>query len=214
MPSRPYSLFLKRCLDVAASLAGLALLLPVFAAVALAIKIDRPGPVFFRQIRVGRGGRHFRIVKFRSMVADASELGGALTTSGDERITRVGVFLRQTKLDELPQLFNVLGGSMSLVGPRPEVPQCMQFYTPEQRTLIQSMRPGMTDYAAIIYRDESALLLGGTDPLESYRREIMPRKFVYYEKYFHDIGVLTDIKIVVATVWTLVRGRVPRWLEL
>jgi lipopolysaccharide/colanic/teichoic acid biosynthesis glycosyltransferase len=203
---------MKRILDVVGSALGLLFLLPVLAVVAVIIKLDSPGPVFFRQERVGLGGRSFRIFKFRSMVAGAAHAGTALTVRADARITRVGAFLRRSKLDELPQLLNVLTGDMSIVGPRPEVPEFMNFYTPNQRAIILSMRPGITDYAAILFRDESSLLDGKHDPIGVYRREIMPAKFAYYERYSREIGVLIDLRLIVATILLLVAGQVPHWL--
>src|SRR5262249_21017664 len=155
------------------------ILMPLFLAVAIAIKLDSPGPIFFRQERVGRGGRPFRIFKFRSMVVEAPQFGAQITSCADSRITHVGRFLRKHKLDELPQRINVLAGEMSLVGPRPEVPELMKRYTTEQRAIILSLRPGMTDYASILFRDESSLLNGKINPVEFYQREIMPIKFVY-----------------------------------
>ena len=199
----------KRILDVVGSALGLLLLLPTLAIVAVIIKLDSPGPIFFRQERVGLGGRWFRIFKFRSMVVDAARTGTALTVRADTRITRAGMFLRSSKLDELPQLINVLAGDMSLVGPRPEVPEFMKFYTPDQRAIMLSMRPGITDYAAILFRDESSLLDRERDPIDVYRREIMPAKFAYYERYSREISVLNDLRIILATVLLLVVGRVP-----
>jgi lipopolysaccharide/colanic/teichoic acid biosynthesis glycosyltransferase len=199
----------KRILDVVGSALGLLLLLPVLAVVAVIIKLDSPGPIFFRQERIGRGGRSFRIFKFRSMVIGAARNGPALTVRADTRITRVGIFLRRSKLDELPQLINVLAGDMSIVGPRPEVPEFMRFYAPDQRAIILSMRPGITDYAAILFRDESSLLDPNSDPVEVYRHRIMPIKFAYYERYSREIGVLNDLRIILATILLLVVGRVP-----
>ena len=124
------------------------------------------------------------------------------------------MLLRRSKLDELPQLINVLAGDMSLVGPRPEVPEFIKFYTPDQRAIILSMRPGITDYAAILFRDESALLDRERDPIDVYRREIMPAKFSYYERYSREIGVLNDVRIILATILLLVRGQVPHWLGI
>ena len=203
---------LKRILDVVGSAFGLLLLLPMLVVVAVIIKLDSPGPVFFRQERIGRGGRSFRIFKFRSMVQGAARVGTALTVRADKRITRAGALLRRTKLDELPQLINVLAGDMSLVGPRPEVPEFMKFYTPDQRAIILSMRPGITDYAAILFRDESSLLDRERDPIDVYRHEIMPAKFVYYERYSREIGVLNDLRIILATMLVLIAGRIPHWL--
>jgi lipopolysaccharide/colanic/teichoic acid biosynthesis glycosyltransferase len=215
-PSGPSSTTraLKRLFDIAGAVVGLLVLAPLFAAVAIAIKIGSLGPVMFRQERVGRGGRPFRIFKFRTMVTDRVSTGLALTLRDDKRITSIGRFLRKAKLDELPQLLNVLGGSMSFVGPRPEVPQFMKFYTPTQRAIIQSMRPGITDYASILFRDENSLLDQQRDPLEIYRYQIMPIKFLYYERYSRDIGIVTDLQIILATLLTLALRRCPRWLRL
>jgi lipopolysaccharide/colanic/teichoic acid biosynthesis glycosyltransferase len=203
------TLALKRVLDVLGSTVGLLILSPFLLGIAAAIKLDSPGPTFFRQQRIGRGGRPFRIFKYRSMVADAPQLGTALTVRADNRITRVGALLRRTKLDELPQLINVLAGDMSLVGPRPEVPEFMNLYTPEQRAIIVSLRPGMTDYASILFRDESSLLDGQDDPVEIYQHEIMPIKFAYYERYSRDVGLLNDLRIIAATVSLLAFNHVP-----
>jgi lipopolysaccharide/colanic/teichoic acid biosynthesis glycosyltransferase len=208
------AIVLKRAIDVVGSTLGLVLLLPVLLAVAVMIKVDSRGPVFFRQERVGQGDRPFRIFKFRTMGVAATQAGTALTVRDDKRITRLGAVLRRSKIDELPQLMNVLAGDMSLVGPRPEVPEFMSFYTPEQRSTLVSMRPGMTDYAAILFRDESSLLDKDSDPVEVYRHEIMPIKFVHYERYSRDIGVLTDLRIILATILLLVVGRVPRRLGI
>jgi lipopolysaccharide/colanic/teichoic acid biosynthesis glycosyltransferase len=205
---------LKRLLDVAGAAVGLVMLAPLFAGTAIAIKIDSPGPIMFRQERVGRNGRPFRIFKFRTMAAGGASAGLTLTVRDDKRITSIGSFLRKTKIDELPQLLNVLAGSMSLVGPRPEVPEFMKFYTPEQRAILLSMRPGITDYASILFRDENSLLDQTQDPVDVYRYQIMPIKFIYYERYGRNIGVVNDLRIILATVLMLVlaRQRVPQWL--
>jgi lipopolysaccharide/colanic/teichoic acid biosynthesis glycosyltransferase len=205
---------LKRLLDVAGAAVGLVMLALLFAGTAIAIKIDSPGPIMFRQERVGRNGRPFRIFKFRTMAAGGASAGLTLTVRDDKRITSIGSFLRKTKIDELPQLLNVLAGSMSLVGPRPEVPEFMKFYTPEQRPILLSMRPGITDYASILFRDENSLLDQTQDPVDVYRYQIMPIKFMYYERYGRNIGVVNDLRIILATVLMLVlaRQRVPQWL--
>lgn len=205
---------MKRMLDVIGSAFGLLALLPALAIIAIIIKIDSPGPIFFRQERVGLRGRPFRIFKFRSMKVGAERAGTALTVRADTRITKAGLFLRRTKLDELPQLINVLAGDMSIVGPRPEVPEFMKFYTPAQRAVILSMRPGITDYAAILFRDESSLLDGQRDPIEVYRREITPVKFGYYELYSREVGLLTDLRITLSTILLLVTGQIPPWLGI
>lgn len=205
---------MKRGMDILGAGLGLLILLPVMAVIAIAIKIDSPGPALFRQIRVGQGGRLFRICKFRTMVVGAARAGTALTVHADKRITRFGSFLRRSKLDELPQLFNVLMGDMSIVGPRPEVPEFMAFYSPAQRDVMLSMRPGVTDYAAILFRDENSMLDQARDPVEVYRHEIMPIKFIYYDRYSREIGVLNDLRIVAATVLLLAAGRAPGWLGI
>lgn len=202
-------LALKRILDVLGSLVGLLILWPFLLGIAVAIKLDSPGPVFFRQTRIGRGGRPFSIFKFRTMVAGAPQLGQAITVRADSRITHAGAFLRSSKLDELPQLINVFIGNMSLVGPRPEVPEFMNLYTPEQRAIILSLRPGMTDYASILFRDESSLLDGQNDPAGIYQREIMPVKFTYYERYSQNVGLATDLRIIGATISLLAFKHVP-----
>lgn len=212
-PSR-LTLTIKRVFDASVSGIALVALLPVFAVVAAAIKFDSAGPVFFRQIRVGRGGRPFRVYKFRSMVDGASRAGTALTVKADPRITRLGAFLRARKIDELPQLINVFVGQMSFVGPRPEVPEYMEFYSRKQRAIILSMRPGITDYAAILYRDESVLLDGAGDPIEIYRDRIMPVKFALYERYSREIGLVNDIRLILATLALLISERSPDWFGI
>jgi lipopolysaccharide/colanic/teichoic acid biosynthesis glycosyltransferase len=206
-----YASYGKRVFDLVASAAGLALLLPLFAVVAALIRLDTPGPVFFRQLRVGRHGRPFRIFKFRSMVTAAETVGPAVTTRADGRITRMGGLLRRTKVDELPQLLNVLLGDMSLVGPRPEVPQFVAFYSESQRAVLLSMRPGMTDYAAIAFSDESSLLGGDGDPVEIYRTRIMPRKFALYEYYGQRITFANDLSLVLQTLSFMITRRPPAW---
>jgi lipopolysaccharide/colanic/teichoic acid biosynthesis glycosyltransferase len=210
----PLTLALKRAIDIVASGCGLVVLLPAFVLIAIAIKLDNPGPIFFRQERVGRGGRPFRMFKFRSMGVGAAKAGLALTVRADKRVTRVGKFLRASKLDELPQLINVFGGSMSLVGPRPEVPEFMNFYSPEQRAIILSMKPGMTDYASILFRDESSLLEQNNDPVEVYRQQILPVKFFFYHRYSKEIGILNDLRIILATILLVAVGRVPEALGI
>jgi len=212
-PRQPYSA-LKRGIDILASATGLVLSLPLFAIVAIAIKLDSPGPVFFRQNRVGRGGTTFRIFKFRTMCVGAEQLGTKLTVSGDQRITRVGRFLRQNKIDELPQLINVLAGDMSLVGPRPESPEYITFYTSEQRTRMLCLRPGVTDFASILLRNESSLFPPDQDPVEIYRRQVIPVKCACYDRYFREMGVLTDFRVILATLALLIAGHAPAWLGI
>ena len=198
-------LIAKRVMDIAISAAALCVLWPVFLLIALAIVIDDPGPVFYRQVRVGRGGRPFRIFKFRTMVVDADKKGLSITVGRDSRITRVGAFLRKTKLDELAQLLNVLCGQMSFVGPRPEVPRYVELYTPYQRQVLL-VRPGITDYASIAYRNENDLLEGAQDPERMYIDEIMPAKIELNMKYLHEISPLADLRLMLSTVAAVVKG--------
>ncbi|MEW6580001.1 MAG: sugar transferase, partial [Chloroflexota bacterium] len=165
---------LKRPFDLLASAIGLVFLSPLFALIALLIRLSSPGPIFYRARRVGRCGREFTLYKFRSMVANADRQGPGITTAGDPRVTPIGRVLRRTKLDELPQLWNVLRGDMSLVGPRPEDPRYVALYTPEQRRVLD-VRPGITSLASIEYRHEEAVLRG-PDWEQRYIREVMPAK--------------------------------------
>ena len=199
------TLALKRALDVALSGAALLVLWPVFALIAVAIKLDSPGPVFYRQVRVGRGGKPFRIFKFRSMVDNADKKGLTITVGRDSRITRVGAILRKTKVDELAQLLNVLCGQMSFVGPRPEVEEYVALYTPEQRQVLL-VRPGITDYASIAYRNENEMLEGASDPRRMYIEEIMPAKLELNMKYLREISPLSDVKLIFATIAAVLRG--------
>jgi lipopolysaccharide/colanic/teichoic acid biosynthesis glycosyltransferase len=195
---------LKRAFDLLAAGLGLLLLSPVFLALAVAVRLDSPGPVFFRQERVGRGGRPFRIFKFRSMRVDAEKLGGQLTVSRDPRVTRVGALLRKAKLDELPQLINVVTGDMSLVGPRPEVPRYVAKYDDRQRRVLE-VRPGITDPASIEYRNENDLLDAATDPESTYLREIMPAKLELNLTYLERRSLVSDVIIILRTFGELLR---------
>ena len=199
---------MKRCMDVILSLAGLALLWPLGLAVALAIRLDSPGPVFFRQERVGLRGRPFRIHKFRTMRADTA--GPQVTAGGDARITRVGRVLRRHKLDELPQLIDVLRGRMSLVGPRPEVPRYMALYPEDARRRILSVRPGITDPASIAFRDEETLLAAAPDAERAYIDTIMPIKQRYYLDYVARRSLRADLCILARTAAVLAGRGMPR----
>ena len=190
-----------RWLDLAISLAGLVLLSPLFALVALLIKTDSSGPVLFRARRVGRDGRVFRLYKFRTMVVDADVRGPGITTAGDSRITRVGHLLRRTKIDELPQLVNVLVGEMSLVGPRPEDPRYVALYTPEQQRVL-AVRPGITSPASLRYRNEERLL-GGPDWRQVYVEQVMPHKLQIELDYLAHRTVWTDLGILFQTLLAL-----------
>lgn len=194
---------LKRTFDIVTSLFGLILLLPIFFIISLWIKLDSKGNVFFRQQRVGLNGKLFSIHKFRTMRQDAESLG-RLTIGSDNRITRSGYFLRKSKLDELPQLIDVLLGRMSLVGPRPEVLEFMELYSVEQREKILSIRPGITDRASIEMVDENQILAQYADPRQAYIDVIMPMKAEYYIAYANDHSLLQDIKIIFLTLKKIV----------
>lgn len=194
---------IKRLFDVAGAGAGLLLLSPLFVLIAVAIKLDSPGPVFYRQERVGRHGVPFRIFKFRTMVA--AQAGGAaqITVAGDARITRTGHFLRRWKLDELPQLIDVLRGTMSLVGPRPEVPRYVAQYPAEWRERVLSVRPGITDFASVHYRAEGELLAKADDPEREYVDVILPSKLRYALHYVDNLGVADDLRVLGLTLRTV-----------
>ena len=200
----------KRTFDLLLALAALVLTAPLMLLVAAAIRLDSPGPVFFRQQRVGQGGRLFRIHKFRTMVADAPERGPALTVGDDERITRVGRFLRRSKLDELPQLIDVLRGDMSLVGPRPEVPRYVAHYPPALRDRVLALRPGITDPVSLAFADESALLARAADPEREYVDVILPRKLDAAAAYAARATLATDLGVILRTLALLVRRAVDR----
>jgi lipopolysaccharide/colanic/teichoic acid biosynthesis glycosyltransferase len=193
----------KRIFDFAAALAGLALLSPLFLLVALWIKADSPGPVFFRQQRVGKNGALFDIIKFRTMHDDAHE--ALLTIGHDRRITEAGKFLRRHKLDEFPQLLNVIKGDMSLVGPRPEVPRYVDCYPAEVRSVVLSVAPGITDWASIYYKEENALLGRAADPELAYLETILPAKLKYNLRYVHERSFWNDVRIIFTTLAALVR---------
>jgi lipopolysaccharide/colanic/teichoic acid biosynthesis glycosyltransferase len=192
----------KRMFDLGAALAGLILLAPLFALAALWIKLDSPGPVFFRQQRVGRRGKLFSIYKFRTMTAQPGN-PAQLTVGRDPRITGPGKFLRDHKFDELPQLINVLLGEMSLVGPRPEVPRYVACYPPEVRAIVLSVAPGITDWASILYREESAILGRAADPERAYLETILPTKLDYYVRYVRERSFRTDLQIIFTTLSAL-----------
>lgn len=189
----------KRIFDFLLSLIGVIILSPIFIIVSIAIKIDSEGSVLFLQKRVGRYGKEFNIYKFRTMVTDAERLGKQITVGKDNRITRVGAFLRKFKIDELPQLFNVLKGDMSLVGPRPEVPKYVDLYTDEQRKVLD-VRPGITDMASLRYKDENDILGKVENPEEYYINVIMKDKLRLNLEYIEKSNVFFDIYLIVKTV--------------
>ncbi len=192
----------KRLFDIAASAVGLVVLSPVMLAVAVAILLETGRPVLFTQIRVGRHEEPFRIHKFRSMRPAA---GARITAGGDPRITRVGAFIRRTKLDELPQLWDVLRGRMSLVGPRPEVPDMFAHYPAQARSRIAAVRPGITDLATLEFRNEEEILAGAADPERAYLDDVLPKKIALYLDYLDRRSFLLDLSIILRTVAGLFR---------
>ena len=188
-----------RLLDLIFSVIGLIILSPLFLLVMLWIVIDSRGPVFYRQVRVGRNGIDFRLFKFRSMRVNADK-AGLLTVGGrDNRITNAGYYLRKFKIDELPQLLNVLKGEMSLVGPRPEVRKYVDLYTADQQKVLQ-VRPGITDMASIAYKNENELLAKSADPEKTYIEEVMPKKLKLNMVYINDPSLINYLKIIVKTI--------------
>jgi len=199
---------LKRCFDLTLASGALLLLAPVMLLTALWIKMDSRGPVLFRQDRVGLNGKLFAIFKFRTMVADSQPpRPAAITVGADPRITRAGSLLRKYKLDELPQFINVLRGDMSVVGPRPEVPQYVATYPPQTRDRVLSVRPGITDLASIAYRNESELLGSAENPEAFYVQEILPRKLDFCLQYVATRSLWLDIAIIWRTVLVILGRR-------
>jgi lipopolysaccharide/colanic/teichoic acid biosynthesis glycosyltransferase len=197
---------LKRLFDICAAIIGLLLLSPVLLAIAIAIKLDSRGPVFFRQERMGRGFRPFRIFKFRTMVVDAPQRGGQITSGNDDpRITRVGRFLRRWKFDELPQFLNVAIGEMSLVGPRPEVPRYVEMFRSDYAEIL-TVRPGITDLASIKFRDEGRLLAGAANPEQTYVQEILPEKLALAHEYVARASFGLDLRIIIQTLFRMACG--------
>jgi lipopolysaccharide/colanic/teichoic acid biosynthesis glycosyltransferase len=196
---------LKRTFDLILALCALVLLGPLLLLIAVLIKLDDGGPVLYRGVRIGRAGVPFRICKFRTMVINADRLGGPSTPDDDPRITTPGRWLRRSKLDELPQLLNVMSGKMSFVGPRPEVAREVALYSDEERALLR-VRPGITDWASIRFRDEGAILRGATDPHETYRRVIRPEKMRLALEYVRTASLATDVRILLATLRAVVGG--------
>lgn len=197
---------MKRLFDIVASGCGLIVLSPLFLILAVWIKLDSPGPVFYRQVRVGRGNKDFRIFKFRSMRV-GSDKGSLVTIGGhDPRITRSGFFIRKFKLDEFPQLINVFVGDMSLVGPRPEVRHYVEYWTPEQLHVLD-VRPGITDPASIKFRNENELMEQAEDPEKYYIEVIMQEKIKLYLEYVRNHSFLGDIGLIFKTFWVIVTER-------
>jgi lipopolysaccharide/colanic/teichoic acid biosynthesis glycosyltransferase len=197
----------RRVFDLAGSIAGLVLLTPLLAMLAVLIKIDSKGPVFYNGVRLGRYGRPFHMWKFRTMVPDAEKKGLQATPDGDPRVTTIGKWLRRYKLDELPQLINVLLGEMSLVGPRPEVAFYFEYYTEAERRAILSVRPGMTDYGSLQFHDEGKLLAGSSDPVRTYLEQIRDEKVKAQLKYIREQSLLVDVNLIFSTFWTVLASR-------
>lgn len=193
-------MLIKRIFDICCAVLGLIILAPLFLFIAILIKITSPGPVFFRQIRVGRFNQPFAIFKFRTMIVNAELIGPKITIGEDQRITKVGKILRKTKFDELPQLIDVVRGKMSIVGPRPEVPEYVKLYQPSIKRLVLSVRPGITDWASILMIDESKILAKYPDPKAAYINYIMPEKLSYAVKYVKTRTFGQDCKIILATL--------------
>ena len=193
-----------RLLDIVLSLLGLIFLLPIFVILAVWIKFDSQGSIFFRQIRVGKDGRDFRIYKFRTMIVNAEKMGIITIGERDPRITNSGYFLRKYKLNELPQLINVLKGEMSFVGPRPEVRKYVKMYNQEQLKIL-TVKPGITDYASIEYINEDEILGKSSDPEKTYIEEIMPQKIKYNMKYINNKTVIEYFKIIFLTIIKIIK---------
>ena len=195
-----YTKYGKRIFDFIASLIGLILLSPFLVIIGVLVKISDKGPVFYRSKRVGQNFKPFYLLKFRTMVVNAEELGPSITKGGDQRITKIGKFLRKYKLDELPQLWNVVKGELSLVGPRPEVEKYISFYKDDYKEILK-IRPGITDYAAIKFKNEEEILAKFEDVEKAYIENVLPEKIKLYKTYLNEIGFLTDLKLIFKTLW-------------
>ncbi len=199
-----YGKYGKRIFDLVLAIPSIVILSPIFLLCAILIKIETPGPVFFTQERMGRGWKPFRLYKFRTMVKDASRIGPSVTSSNDPRITRVGRILRKLKIDEMPQIINVIKGDMSVIGPRPEVRKYVEAFRNDYEDVLR-IKPGMTDYALIAFRNEEEILSKFEDMEEGYLKEVLPKKIELYRKYMEDMSLLTDIKIFFKTILEILR---------
>lgn len=204
LKKKKLNLVFKRIFDIGASFFGLVILSPILLLIAIFIKIDSKGPIFFKQQRVGKNKKVFEIYKFRTMVTDAEKIGKQITIGNDSRVTNVGKFIRKCKLDELPQLLNVLRGEMSLVGPRPEVPRYVELYDEYQEQILL-VKPGITDYASIEFRNENEILGRSINPEKTYISEVMPSKIDFNMKYIKNISFIEDFKIIIITVLALIK---------
>ncbi len=200
---------MKRVFDAIISSLGLLLLGPVFLIVALMIKLDSRGPVFFKQARIGREFRSFFIYKFRTMIADAASRGGTLTVGSDPRITRVGAVLRTTKIDEIPQLINIFKGDMSFVGPRPEVLEFVELFRSDYEEILR-VRPGLTDLASLKYRNEAMALAQAEDPHEDYLKRVLPDKIRLAKEYIRRSSFLFDLGLIIKTLVRLFECRLTQ----
>ncbi|HAT4248992.1 sugar transferase [Clostridium perfringens] len=199
LKKKKIQLLLKRIFDFIISSIGLIVLFPIFLIISIFIKLDSKGPVLFKQVRIGKAGKEFEILKLRTMVVNAEKKGMQITVGKDNRITNIGSFLRKYKIDELPQLINVFKGDMSFVGPRPEVPKYVELYNENQRNILK-VRPGITDIASIEFRNENDLLSKSNNPEKTYIEEIMQKKLMLNEEYIYNISIVYDIKIIIKTI--------------
>ncbi|GJM17007.1 MAG: glycosyl transferase [Thermodesulfobacteriota bacterium] len=201
---RFYADYGKRAFDLAISVPLLIVLFPLFLLISLLIKLGSEGPVFFTQERIGKEGKVFKLYKFRTMIKDAHSKGPSVTSRGDKRITPLGKLLRRYKLDELPQLLNVVMGEMSLVGPRPEVKKYVDAFQDDYSSILK-VRPGITDYAALRYRSEEGILAGYDNPEQAYTEVVLPEKITLYKKYIREMGVMADVQILFMTLREVIK---------
>lgn len=199
LKNKARSLIIKRIFDILISGIGILFISPIFLIISLLVKITSEGPIFFKQIRIGKNGREFKILKFRTMIVEAEKVGMQITVGKDSRITKIGHFLRKTKLDELPQLINVIIGDMSLVGPRPEVPKYVNLYSENQKKILL-VRPGITDIASIEFRNENDILGLSSNPEKEYIENIMSKKIELNYYYLKNISCIEDLKIIFKTI--------------
>ena len=196
---------MKRLFDIISSLVGLIIISPIFPVVPILIKLDSKGPVFFKQWRIGKDGKQFKIYKFRTMVQEADEVGSLITAGNDQRITKIGKLLRRYEIDELPTLMNVLKGDMSIVGPRPEVPKYLHHYGRKYREIL-SVRPGITDLGTLSFRDE-ARYLNAQNYEDIYEKKLLPQKLDLYLEYVHHKSFMFDLRIILRTVALILKQR-------
>ena len=198
-------MIVKRLFDLVVVIPSIVVFIPLFFLIGIVIKLDSNGPVFFRQIRVGKSGKEFSIFKFRTMIVDAEAKGLQISTSTDSRITKTGAVLRKYKLDELPQLIDVLVGDMSLVGPRPEVSKYIDCYSDDEKHDVLSVKPGITDNASIEFRNENELLASSDDPEATYINEVLPKKIALYRKYVRERSFFGDVAIIFKTIFLIIK---------